>query len=103
MVTPPRPKFVVPLSYVVLDVFGLILFGLGSATVLGKDVLPSVFLPFDFIGWLLIVAGLFCMLPIIIFIFKAVKHSKKQDALWYNNLPPEVRTKLEAKINELRK
>ncbi len=103
MVTPPRPKFVVPLSYVVLDVFGLILFGLGSATVLGKDVLPSAFLSFEFTGWLLIVAGLFCMSPIIIFIFKAVRHSKKQDALWYNNLPPEVRTKLEAKINELRK
>lgn len=103
MVTPPRPKFVIPLLYVVLDVLGVILVGLGSATVLGKEVLPAVFLSFEFAGWLLIVAGLFCMSPIIIFIFKAVKHSKKQDVLWYNNLPPEVRTKLEAKINELRK
>lgn len=103
MVTPARPKFVIPLLYVVLDVLGLMLVGLGSVTVLGKEVLPNIFLSFDFTGWLLIVAGLFCMSPIIIFIFKAVRHSKKQDALWYNNLPPEVRTKLEAKINELRK
>jgi hypothetical protein len=103
VVTPTRPKFVIPLSYVVLDILGVILVGLGSATILGKDVLPNAFLLFEFTGWLLIVAGLFCMSPIIIFIFKAVRHSKKQDALWYNNLPPEIRTKLEAKINEFRK
>jgi hypothetical protein len=54
-------------------------------------------------GWLLIVAGFFCMLPIISFVFKAVKHSKKQDALWYNNLSPQIKTRLEAKINELNK
>ena len=103
MVSPTRPKFVIPLLYVVLDILGLMLLGLGSATILGKDVLPAAWLSFDFIGWLLIVAGLFCMLPIILFVFKAVKHSKKEDALWYNNLSLEVKTKLEAKINELRK
>lgn len=103
MVTPTRPKFVIPLFYVVLDILGVILVGLGSATVLGKDVLPNVFLSFYLTGWLLMVAGLFCMLPMVVFIFKAVRHSKKQDSLWYNNLSPEVRTKLEAKINELRK
>jgi tellurite resistance protein TehA-like permease len=78
VVTPPRPKFVIPLLYVVLDVLGLMLLGLGSATVLGKDVLPAAFLSFDFIGWLLIVAGLFCMSPIIIFIFKAVRTVKNK-------------------------
>lgn len=103
MVTPPRPKFVIPLLYVVLDVLGLMLVGVGSASLLGSDVLPIVFLSFEFTGWLLVVVGLFCMLPIIFFIFKAVKHSKQEDSLWYNNLPPEIRTKLEAKINELRK
>ncbi|MBK8326994.1 MAG: hypothetical protein IPL02_08280 [Moraxellaceae bacterium] len=59
MVSPTRPKFVIPLLYVVLDILGLMLLGLGSATILGKDVLPAAWLSFDFIGWLLIVAGLF--------------------------------------------
>ena len=103
MVTPTRPKFVIPLLYVVLDILGLMLVGVGSASLLGNDVLPIVFLSFEFTGWLLVVVGLFCMLPIIFFVFKAVKHCKTVDALWYNNLPPEIRTKLEAKINELRK
>lgn len=103
MVTPTRAKFVIPLSYVLLDILGMVLVGLGSASVLGKEVLPDTLTSFEYIGWLLIVAGLFCMLPMLIFVFKAVQHSKKEDALWYNNLPPQFKAKLEAKINESRK
>lgn len=102
MVTSSRPKFVIPLSYLILDVLGVILVGLGSASALGQEVLPIVMAP-HVLGWLLIVAGLFCMLPLIIFIIKAVRHTKQQDALWYNNLPPQFKAKLEAKINESRK
>ncbi|MCB1673570.1 MAG: hypothetical protein H6996_06745 [Moraxellaceae bacterium] len=100
MVKPERPKFVIPLSYLLLDMVGVILFGLGCAMVLGKQVLPPELLFIKNQGWLLIVVSLFCMLPMIVFVLKAVRHTKQQDALWYNQLPPQFKAKLEAKINE---
>lgn len=103
MVTPTRPKFVVPLSYIFLDIGGVVLVGLGSANVLGKNVIPLQTAYFVEVGWLLIVIGFFCMLPIMLFVLTAIRHTQQQDALWYEQLPPQFKAKLEAKIHESRK
>lgn len=85
-----RPPQHISLGWLVLDVAGMSVMGLGFAMMLGKfNPLPPAW-QFGGAGLLLVVVGLLCMLPLFWKIRSAIRHVRHQDEIFLNSLPPAV-------------
>lgn len=106
MVTQPSsPKpFIIPLSLLILDLFGLAIVGLGVAEQVGKVHFLPELLRFNGAGLVMMLVGVACMLPLVLRLLKISKLAKQQESEWLKGLPEELQLKLSESIKrELRK
>lgn len=84
----------IPLRWLLLDLVGLVLVGLGFAVSLERLSVSPPLPPGPVWGPLLIIAGLACMLPLIWKIRRAIQRANRQDEAWLASLPPETAERL---------
>ena len=102
---PSSPKpFIIPLSLLILDLFGLAIVGLGVAEQVGKVHFLPELLRFNGAGLVMMLVGVACMLPLVLRLLKISKLAKQQESEWLKGLPEELQLKLSESIKrELRK
>ena len=94
----------IPLSLLVLDLFGLAVVGLGVAEQVGNVHFIPESLRFNGVGLVVMLLGVACMLPLVLRLLKISKLAKQQESEWLKGLPEELQLKLSENIKrELRK
>lgn len=96
---PPAPtRFIVPLWLLLLDLFGLVIVGLGAAQQMGRlqIIPPSWKIPDP--GVVLMALGVACMLPLVFHILQVVKKARQEENEWLKTLPDDIQKKLADKI-----
>ena len=79
----PSPKpFVIPLSLLMLDLFGLAVVGLGLAEQVGEVHFLPEQLRFNGAGLVMMLLGVACMLPLVLKLLKISKLAKQQENEW---------------------
>jgi hypothetical protein len=88
----------IPLSLLILDLFGLAVVGLGVAEQVGNVHFIPESLRFNGAGLVIMLLGVACMLPLVFKLLKISKLAKQQEGEWLKGLPETLQQKLSENI-----
>lgn len=91
MVNPSRPPNHISIGWVLLDMVGMAMAGLGFAVILGK-LAPGTTIPAPMLGWGLVVTGVCCMAPLLWNVRRAVRHYAKTDRAFIERMEKQRST-----------
>ena len=94
--TPTR--FILPLWLLLLDFIGLALVGLGIAQHMGRVHIVPQDWQLPYAGWLLMVLGVLCMLPLVLAMIRVVRQVRQEENAWLKTLPEDIQKKLADKF-----